>query len=72
MLAERPAIMARSASVLQKEPFEPKKTTHTLKVAPFALKMGERLKERKQWDEKYEREVSLRKQKVTKFGCYFG
>lgn len=65
-LAERPPIVARSSKVLQEEPFKPKLAPHQqLKVEPFQLKMSQRLKERREFDENYQRELARKKEEVS-------
>lgn len=64
-LAERPPIHARPTTVLHEEPFKPKLESHVTTVEPFALQMDERLKDRKEYDKKHERELALRKEKVN-------
>lgn len=65
-LSERPPIVARSTKVLKEEPFKPKLAPHQkIVVEPFQLKMNERLKERKEYDQKYQRELAKKKEKVS-------
>lgn len=65
-LAERPPIVTHSTKVLKEKPFMPKLEHHPpLKVEPFQLKMSERLKERKLWDDNYQRELAKKKELVS-------
>lgn len=65
-LAERPQLVAKSSRVLMENPFKPKLEPHRpLKVEPFKLQMDERLEQRRMYDEKYQRELAIKKQKVS-------
>lgn len=58
--------MTRSTKVLTDEPFKPKLQPHQpLKMEPFNLHMDHRLKERKLWDDNYQRELAKKKEKVN-------
>lgn len=58
--------VARSANVLKEVPFKPKiDPSQPVKVIPFALKLNERVEQRRLFDENFQRDLTMKKEKVS-------